>query len=150
MRIKRMCLVFLSLCLLVATTGCNRTYDYSFAQSLDKVEKVEIRTYDDATQSSMLVVTLNETDGKALLSEVNALKCKRYFGDCPRSYGEVIIYITYLDQTAEVIGIDNVAQVDKNGKWHIGIEHFDRQQLCTLILKYVDKDLLPDLSKYLD
>ena len=149
---KMIALLLLITSVLMLATGCNRTYDYSFAQSLDNVEKVEIRAYEDDPYDDKTtpIVTLDEEDGKALLNEVDAMKCKRHFGDHTSTYGEIVVYITYKDQTAEVIGLRNVAQVDKDEEWHIGIEYFDAAQLCTLIMKYVDEDLLPDLSKYFD
>ena len=61
-----------------------------------------------------------------------------------------VVYITYTDGTGEVIGLRNVAQVDEDGQWHIGIEYFDAAEICALIMKYVDVNSLPDLSKYFD
>ena len=155
---KMIALLLLITSVLMLATGCvveqflNRTFDFSFAQSLDSVEKVEIRAYeyDPYDDKTTPIVTLGEEDGKALLMEIDAMECKRHFGDHTSTYGEIVVYITYKDQTAEVIGLRNVAQVDKDEEWHIGIEYFDAAQLCTLIMKYVDGDLLPDLSKYFD
>ena len=155
---KMIALLLLITSVLMLATGCvveqflNRTFDYSFAQNLDNVEKVEIRAYeyDPHDDQTTPIVTLDEEDGKALLNEVDAMKCKRHFGDHTHDFGEIVIYITYKDQTAEVIGLWNVAQVDKDGEWWLGVEYFDAAQLCTLIMKYVDEDLLPDLSKYFD
>ena len=148
--IKQILLLLVSFCLFTVTTACKRTYDYSFAQSIDAVEKVEICTYDYDTKSTTLIATLNEEDGKSLLAEIAMLSCKRHFGDATRDYGEIIIYVHYQDGTAEVIGLCNVAQVDTSGKWHSGIEYFDAQQLCILIMKYVDNGQLPDLRQYFD
>lgn len=147
--INKVCFVCLLL-LIIFCTGCQRTYDYSFAQSIDNIEKVEIHAYDDETQTSTLIVELDDLTGKTLLAEIDALKCKRHFGDSTMAYGEVIIYISYYDQTAEVIGLWNVAQVDTDGKWHIGVSYFDATQMCTLIMDYVDADLLPDLRHYFE
>ena len=149
---KMIALLLLITSVLMLTAGCNRTYDYSFAQNLDNVEKVEIRAYeyDPHDDQTTPIVTLDEEDGKALLMEIDAMECKRHFGDHTHDFGEIVIYITYKDQTAEVIGLWNVAQVDKEGEWWLGVEYFDAAQLCTLIMKYVDEDLLPDLSKYFD
>ena len=155
---KMIALLLLITSIMLSMSGCfveqflNRTFEYSFTQNLDNVEKVEIRAYeyDPYDAQTTPIVTLDEEDGKALLMEIDAMKCKRHFGDHTSTYGEIVVYITYKDQTAEVIGLRNVAQVDKDGEWWIGIEYFDAAQLCTLIMKYVDADLLPDLSKYFD
>ena len=136
--------------LLATATGCQRIYDFSFEQSVDHIEKVEICRYDDNSQSTTTIAVLSKTDADSLLTEIDAMECRRYFGDGTMDYGEVVIYITYADQTAEVIGLHNVAKVDKDGDWHIGVEYFNAQQICALIMKYVDAELLPDLSKYYD
>ena len=136
--------------LLTIATGCQRTYDFALAQSKDNAEKVEICRYDDNSQSTTTIAVLNKADADSLLAEIDAMECSRYFGDGTMDYGEVVIYVTYADQTAEVIGLHNVAKVDKDGDWHIGVEYFNAQQLCDVITKYVDAELLPDLSKYYD
>ena len=94
---KMIALLLLITSVLMLTAGCNRTYDYSFAQSLDNVEKVEIRAYeyDPYDGQTTPIVTLGEEDGKALLMEIDAMKCKRHFGDHTHDFGEIVIYITY-------------------------------------------------------
>ena len=94
---KMIALLLLITSVLMLTAGCNRTYDYSFAQNLDNVEKVEIRAYeyDPYDGQTTPIVTLDEEDGKALLNEVDAMKCKRHFGDHTHDFGEIVIYITY-------------------------------------------------------
>lgn len=144
---KRICALCLMLSLLFV--GCNRTYDYSFMQSLDCVTKVEICSYDYSSNAITSLVVLDTSKAKALLAEIDLLECKKHFGDHTMDYGEVIIYISYSDDTAEVIGLWNVARVNKDGQWSIGSEYFDAGQMCSLILAYADKELLPDLSEYL-
>lgn len=135
------------------TTGClsiyQRTYDYSFAQPLDQVEKVEICKYNYYTSTTTPLLVLDESQANALLTDIDALPCKKHFGDSPMDYGEAVVYITYSNGEAEVIGIWNVAKVDISGNWHIGVEYFDRKELCPLLLQYVP-ELLPELQKYLD
>lgn len=147
MRYRRSILVVLLILLLpIVITGCRQTYDYSFAQSIDHVEKVEICQYEYKTHTSTSLITLNNNQARALLTDIDALKCKKHFGDHTQDYGEVVIYITYTDGTAEVIGLWNVALVDEEGLWHIGIEYFDAKELYAIMVKYTDEDLLPDLS----
>lgn len=146
---QKIFLMILVVCLVVTTaSGCHRTYDYSFSQSVDHVKKVEICQYDFDTRTTTSLVHLDSNQACALLSDIETLECKKHFGDHTEDYGEVVIYITYFDGTAEVIGLWNVALVDKEGLWHIGIEYFDANELCSIILKYVDEDLLPNLSEY--
>ncbi len=126
-----------------------RTYEYSFSQPLNQVEKVEIRKYDYDTSTATPFVVLDERQANALLTDIDALSCKRYFGHGSTSYGEAVVYITYANGEAEVIGIYNVAKVDTSGKWHMGLLYFPRKELCTLLLQYAP-ELLPELQKYLE
>lgn len=146
----RLFALLMTLLVINSVTGCQRTYDYSFAQSIENIEKVEICEYDYYSHSTTLIAVLDTEDAESLLSEIDALACKRHFGDHTSTYGEVVVYITYTDGTGEVIGLRNVAQVDEDGQWHIGIEYFDAAEICALIMKYVDVNSLPDLSKYFD
>lgn len=154
--IKPFILVVIIFVLLFSLSGCvverfiNRTFDYSFSQSLDNVKKVEICEYNHDSRSTTTIAVLDKADADEMLLEISAMKCKRHFGDHTTNYGKVVVYITYEDQTAEVIGLFNVADVDVNGKWHRDGSYFDCAQMCTLIMKYVDEDLLPDLSLYFE
>lgn len=152
------CKKFLSALLMIVfvpllTAGClsiyQRTYEYSFSQPLDQVEKVEILAYDDKADVATPLVVLDENQANSLLTDIDALLCKRHFGDSTMAYGEAVIYITYANGEAEVIGIYNVAKVDTIGNWHIGVEFFDRKEICTLLLQYAP-ELQPELQKYLE
>ncbi len=122
---------------------------YSFSQPLDQVEKVEICKYDYYTSTTTPLLVLDESRANALLTDIDALLCKRHFGDHIMDYGKVVVYITYSNGEAEVIGIWNVATVDTNGKWRIGGEYFDEKELCSLLLQYAP-ELQPELQKYLE
>ena len=137
------------LCSLIFS-GCQKTYSFSLAQSMDNIDKVEICAFDYLSGTTTPLVLLDRNDAKSLLTEVCTLKCKRHFGDHTMDYGEIVIYVSYIDKTAEIIGLWNVAQVTKDGEWFIGIEYFDAKQLCSLIVKYVDVKMLPDLSQYFE
>ncbi len=149
MKHKKLLVLFLAVSLLLLAAGCQRTYDYSFSQPLDQVEKVEILAYDDKADVATPLVVLDENQANALLTDIDALLCKRHFGDSTMAYGEAVIYITYANGEAEVIGIYNVAKVDTSGEWCIGIEYFNKKELCTLLLQYVP-ELQPELQKYLE
>ncbi len=148
------CKKFLSALLLIVfvlllMAGCQRTYDYSFSQPLDQVEKVEICAFDDRTKTATPLVILDESQANALLADIDALPCKRHFGDHTMDYGEAVVYITYANGEAEVIGIWHVAKVDASGEWNIGIEYFGGEELPALLLQYAP-ELLPDLQIYLE
>ena len=129
-------------------SGCTSRYPYSLAQDLDNIAQVEIREYDWETRTTTPLCVLNEETAVSLLTEICGLPCKKHFGDHTTDYGDVVVYISYLDGTAEVLGQCNVAQVNKEGVWSIGIKYFDRKEFYTVLMKYVDADILPDLSKY--
>lgn len=131
-------------------TGCKqKVYKYSFYQSIDNVEKVEICGYDYYTHTVTSLKVLGSDDAKALLDDITALECYKHFGDHVISYGVVVVYITYLNGEAEVIGFDNTASIDHNGEWWISSYNFNDADFCSMILKYINKDQLPDLSPFM-
>lgn len=129
-------------------SGCSRrTYAYSLAQSVDNIAQVEICEYDWHTHTTTPLCVLDKETAISLLTEICGLKCKRHWGDHTTDYGDVVIYISYIDGTAEVIGQCNIAHVNKDGKWRQGLEYFGEEKFFALLMKYVDADVLPELSR---
>ena len=127
------------------------TYTYSFRQDQSNIEKVEVCAYDSYHDTITPLAELNEQDADALLAEISALPCyKSGFIDFPVSYGEVVISITYFDSEIELIGLTNIGWIKSNGVHCLSRYFFDRRDVCNLILKYVDAELLPDLSEHLE
>ena len=131
--------------------GCHTTEDtYSFSQGIEEIETIDICKYDFENKTVTSIKTLSGTEKNAILNDISDLECYRHFGDHTMDYGEVVIYITYQNNESEVIGIWNVAQVDAYGKWHIGMVYFDDTVFCTMLVKYIDIDLVPELKQYLE
>ena len=151
MRLKYVCLLVFVLLIAVAFTGCNFIdYTYSLDQSMDNIQKVELCSYDYESNSTSLIIELDMETGKALLTEITALTCRKYFGDHTSDYGPVVLYITYTNGEAEVIGMCNSASVDLTGEWWISIYYFDDIQWCNTVLKYVDPEMVPQLVEYME
>jgi len=148
--LKFMCAGVLALFVL-ACTGCQFVkYTYVYDQSIDKVEKVEICRYDYATKTVTPVATMDAAPAENLLTDITLLDCYKAFGDGSRDYGEIVIYITYLDGTAEVQGMVNSASIDLEGNWWIKSYYFDYAQWCSVVLQYVDPEIVPELGRYVE
>ena len=145
-----LCMVLVAVVLLVTLSGCRqKAYSYSFTQSIDNVVCVEIRKYDYATGATTPLVTLDESTALSLLEDISALDCYKQFGDYPRDdYSDVVVYISYANGAAEVIGIRNTARVDSEGKWWVSSYYFNDAAWCDVILKYIDSEIVPELDKY--
>ena len=119
--------------------GCQRkAYTYAFNQDIASIRKVEICTYNYKTEEHSAVKELNEEEIESLCADIQDLKCYKIFGDHPTGFGSVIVYITYSDGQAEVIGPSNTARVDATGKWHLDVYYFDEEPFLAMIAKYTD------------
>lgn len=147
-RTKAIFIAVVAIFLIVYTTGCKSIkYNYSFTQDLDNVVSVEIRKYDYATGATTPLVTLDESTALSLLEDISALDCYKQFGDYPRDdYSDVVVYISYANGAAEVIGIRNTARVDSEGKWWVSSYYFNDAAWCNVILKYIDSEIVPELD----
>lgn len=151
MRLKYVCLLVFVLLIAVAFAGCNFIdYTYSLDQSMDNIQKVEIRLYDYESDSTSFVMELDLQTAKDLLTGVTALTCHKPFGDHSFNYGPVVLYITYANGEAEALGRLNSASIDSNGKWWIKTYYFNGIEWCSTVLKYVDSELVPELVEDLE
>ncbi len=143
-------LVFLSIFILIAVlfTGCNKEYSYSFEQDIENIVSVEIMEYDYDTRSTTPIITLDEETATALLSDFSNINYKRLSPPSGGNYGEIILYITYQNGEAEVIGYMDHAYVDDNGEWWPKGHIIDFYDWYDLIYKYVDKETVPQLEEW--
>ena len=133
---------------LLVAVGCSSEGPYTFRQDSSKIDKVEIYKIDDQTNTKTAIVQLSDEAGQLLVSELATMTCNRFgSGDHPRRYGQLAIGITYSDGEVEIIGLVNSGFIDVDGKEAILDYFFDAKDLYTLITKYVDPSLLPDVSK---
>ncbi len=104
-------------------------------------------TYDENTNTTSLLKELEKEEYTSLLNSITELSCWEYFGDGMRfSVGKSIIYITYIDGSAEAIGYDNNVHINSSGEWEIDMYYFNDYEFYDLLSKYVDRDLLPSIT----
>ena len=144
---KRIFAGFLCVVLLVVS-GCSYEGPYPFRQDSSNIERVEIYEIDDQAGTKTSIVQLSAENGQLLVAELATMTCNRAGpGDQPRGYGRLAIGITYTDGEIEIIGLVNSGFIDTEGREGLLKHFFDAKELYTVITKYVDPDLLPDVSK---
>lgn len=145
-KVKQICAVFLTLVVLVSMMGCvsSDPFQYQFRQDRDQIEKVEICAFDYyQTKTVTPLKSLTGDDIDAILSDLSSLECWKLSGlDSPRSYGDILICIHYLDGEIEIIGTVNIGWIASNGDWHITLNFFRYDELREILIKYVDAETL--------
>lgn len=150
-QMRMICLIFVAITLLQVSTGCDGgPFTYEFRQARSNVEKVEICSYDHYEGTREVLVRLEEADVDALLADIQALPLyKRMAFDTPRDYGDVVIFISYLDGVVELIGLTNFGWIDPDGTQHnLSAKYFEMDDLYLVLVKYVDPDVLSEVSYY--
>lgn len=133
---------------LFAAASCSYKGPYTFRQEVSNIRKVEILTIDDETDTKTVIVQLSDEDGQLLVAELATMTCNRFGpGDHPRRYGQLAIGITYTDGEVEIIGLVNSGFIGADGREGLLDYFFDAKELYTLITKYVDPSLLPDIGE---
>ena len=152
MKTQRYSLIFLIIAILLTTLlGCRKTCSYSFDQDLSNIASVEICRYDYHTDSTTSIMCLDEDASMKLLKDIAALNSyKPWSGDGTRDYGEIVVYITYQNKEAEVIGMVHSASVDIKGEWWIKPDYFDYAEWSAVIMENVGEDVVPELKKYVE
>lgn len=135
--------------LMVVFVGCeNKEYFYDFRQDLENVEKVSIFSNDPETDTRTLIVDLEEPDAKELTSILATMKCGKYFpGDHIREYGHLLIALTYTNGEIELIGFYNTGWITPDGVEYLSSYYFDEKEVYDLICRFVDPEMLPDMSE---
>ena len=155
MRINKVPLMLLVIVLLISSVGCSETiwtkeHEFTFSQSVNNVTSVKIVRYDDETESIIEVVkVLSDYEAEMLIADFTATGCRKHFGDHGTYYGYILVLISYENQEVDVIGPENCAKIDENGVWRIRNKHFDDGDFCDIVLRYVDRELVPELERYL-
>ena len=145
--------VIIYVVVLMLLSGCeNKSFTHEFRQDQANIKQVEICSYEHAYKYIDRVLTpivkLSDEDSNALLNDIRALDCHEdsFPLDTPRTYGDVVICITYYDGETEVIGITNIGYISPDGKWHLTKEYFDIEDIRSVINKYVDPEILSEIS----
>jgi hypothetical protein len=63
-------------------------------------------------------------------------------------YGDIVILIHYDNNEMEMIGITNIGWISHDGELTTTDKKFDISEICDVIAKYVDADILRDASAY--
>ena len=140
--------IVIAVVVLVLLSGCeNESFTHEFRQEQANIKQVEICAYERVDRVLTPIIKLSNDDINALLNDIRALDCHEFFPlDTPRNYGDVVICITYYDGEKEVIGITNIGYISPDGKWHLTKEYFDIEDIRGVINKYVDPEILSEIS----
>ena len=141
--------IVIAVVVLMLLSGCeNESFTHEFRQDQANIKQVEICSYEHVGRVLTPIVKLSNDDINALLNDIRALDCHEvsFPLDTPRTYGDVVICITYYDGETEVIGITNIGYISPDGKWHLTKEWFDIEDIRSVINKYVDPEILSEIS----
>lgn len=146
-------LFFIVFFVLISISGCVWfTYHYEFCQDAEYVASIDIyRCEDDEDNLEMtFIYSLDESMTAQFVADIEALDSYKYFGDFSHTFSGILVYITYENGEGEVLTAYTTAKVDLNGQWHVGIDNFDKSEFYSVMLKYVDPDLVPELEQYIE
>lgn len=158
-------LLFACLLLSFVYTGCDigssQPTVHSFRQEYDNVVKIEIASYDHSKRTNKwqaqfvdedcfsLLVQLSDEDCGSLLQDILSLEIKKFYMIDPiLDYGDVVILIYYANNEIEMIGITNIGWISPDGKLYTTDKRFEISAICDVISKYVDAEVLNDVSDY--
>ena len=120
-------------------------------QEIENISLVEIHRFDYDTQSTTPIITLELDEGKALVSDLAALPMKRVLiGDPMYDPGYIVVYVTYQNSEAVMIGDGATIEVDVNGEWDYDFDSYNPSEWSAVVIKYVDLELVPELAQFLE
>ena len=146
---KTLYAIVIAVVVLVLLSGCeNESFTHEFRQDQANIKQVEICAYEHVGRVLTPIVKLSNDDINALLNDIRALDCHEvsFPLDTPRTYGDVVICITYYDGETEVIGITNIGYISPDGKWHLTKEYFDIEDIRGVINKYIVPEMSSEAS----
>lgn len=142
---------FIIVALIFPLTACDveKPTAHTFRQERKNVEKVEICTYNHNEGIREPLAELSEREVDELWTDILSLEMYQFVAmDTLLSYGDVVIFISYLDGEAEIIGITNIGWVTTGGTLVTTNHWFDIEDICAVIAKYVDAETLANVSGY--
>ena len=129
-------------------------FTHTFRQDRQNVEKVEICAYeheydkDGGTRESLFVLPESDIDG--IWADILSLECNEFFLFDPiLDYGPLVITITYKDGEIEMIGLYNIGLISPDGSLDTTSHRFDVSDICTVVAKYADSEILGKYSAFL-
>ena len=134
---------------LISVSGCVWfTYHYEFGQEVDNIASIDIcrYKYDEENPEMTVICTLDASQTEQFVADISALDSYKYFGDFSHTFDGILVYITYKNGEGEVLSAFTTANVDLSGKWNVRVDNFDKRDFHSIILKYVDSSLVPELE----
>ena len=134
-------------------TGCRFWFEpvpftYSFCQARENIVKVEICGYNVPKPAGVdrliPLVEFKDSEIDTVLTEIQAVVCYEVFlADDPRTYGFLLIAITYLDGEIEMIGLGNVGYITPAGEEYL--QHYKfHDDIYDVFRKYIDVETYAD------
>ena len=126
------------------------TYHYEFSQEVDNIESIDIcrYKYDENNPEMTVICSVDKSLTKQFVADIAALDSYKYFGDFSHSFSSgVLVYVNYKNGEGEVLSAYTTATVDLSGKWIVRVDNFDKSDFYSVILKYVDSALFPELEE---
>ena len=150
MKIPKVIGIYVSIfMILISVSGCVWfTYHYDFGQEVDNIVSIDICRYQHSEQCPEMTVicTLDASQTEQFVADIAALDSYKYFGDFSRTFDGIVVYITYKNGEGEVLSAFTTADVDSSGTWYVRTDNFDKKDFYSIILKYVDSSLVPELE----
>lgn len=118
-------------------------YPYTFWHTAEQIDAVEICNYDEQSQTFITLKALNESEQTSILSDISQLTHQKQLGGNVY-FGEIVVRITYKDDSVECIGLWGTGRMKPNGKWLTYTDSFEKSEFSKMLLKYINEDLVPE------
>lgn len=128
---RKIALVTLFICI-IFLLGCQSTSQYEFAQPTDQISNLELIEVIDNNES--VLTTLNVSS--SLLTDIQALECKKYINDPSHSINGLAVKISYNDSSYEIISWESNVYCTTS-KCKYGFEYFDKDSFNDLLQDYL-------------
>ena len=133
------------LLLLLLLSSCKSQEGYTFAQSFENIESIDIiyvSPYSAPPRKGFLefepVATVESEQWDVFFESFYNIPCSAYFLDPHHDLSGNVIRIIYLDGTHEVISAHTGVHIDTNNRWWYPMYYFDIEAFGNLIDSYIN------------
>ena len=133
------------LLLLLLLSSCKSQEEYTFAQSFENIESIDIiyvSPYSSPPRKGFLefepVATIENEQWDEFFESFCNMPCNAYFLDPHQDLSGNVIRIIYLDGMHEVISAHTGVQIDTNNRWWYPPYFFDIDAFDSLIDTYMN------------
>ena len=132
-------IIMLSLCL----SGCNTSSEYTFMKPASEIVSMDIICTDPYRDYSAYndiepAYKIASEQWSSFISDFTKITCKRYYADPCLSLSGMVIRITYMDGSYEVISPYTGLHVTSDGDWRYIMCYFDDAAFNSLISAYTE------------